>query len=312
MKLLLTARTHCRDKVIGRSTVSRVELGTFSDPEAREFLQKRKPDASGVEVATALARSSRNARVLDYLVQTWDKSVRDSTSVALIEVPEIIAQRCTKIVSDLHVAGWPGSEITEFFVALSLLPPPIPLDELANALGWSAAQVGTPASDLAPMLEMAPHGAIFRDEPTETYPGNILRRTGSVKGHCRPPMGLAGNIGLCRRGAGAFPGRHQGQRSCVRARRFNQLPGNGAVGVRPPKIDPRTASRGLSIGGRGRRPRPGGWASACGWRKPRRPTLEATSSFEAHPLSRSCSVTLTPIVAFSRIAPDGVAPEARG
>lgn len=169
VKLLLTARTHRRDKVICRSTVSRVELGPFTDQEAREFLQKRKPDASGVEVATALARSGRNARVLDYLVQTWDKNIRDSTSAALIEVPEIIAQRCTKIVSGLHVVGWPDSEITEFFVALSLLPPPIPLDELANALGWSAAQVGTAASDLAPMLEMAPHGAIFRDEPTETY-----------------------------------------------------------------------------------------------------------------------------------------------
>lgn len=169
VKLLLTARTHRREKVIGRSTVSRVELGPFTDPEAREFLQKRKPDASGVEFATALARSGRNARVLDYLVQTWDNNVHGSTSAALIDVPEIIAQRCTKIVSDLHVAGWPDSEVAEFFVALSLLPPPIPLDELANALGWSAAQVGTAASDLAPMLEVASHGAIFRDEPTETY-----------------------------------------------------------------------------------------------------------------------------------------------
>jgi hypothetical protein len=59
--------------------------------------------------------------------------------------------------------------VTEFFVALSLLPPPIPLDELANALAWSAAQVNTAASDLAPMLEIASRGAIFRDEPTETY-----------------------------------------------------------------------------------------------------------------------------------------------
>ncbi len=169
VKLLLTARTHRKDKVIGRSTVNRVELGAFTDPEAREFLKDRKPDASAVEIATALARSGRNARVLDYLVQTWDTNVRGSTSAAVIMVPEIIAQRCTKIVSDLHIAGWPDSEITEFFVALSLLPPPIPLDELANALGWSAAQVGTAASDLTPMLEMVSHGAIFRDEPTETY-----------------------------------------------------------------------------------------------------------------------------------------------
>ncbi|WP_026107083.1 NACHT domain-containing protein [Dyella ginsengisoli] len=169
VRLLFTARTHRKDKVIGRSTVSRVELGPFTDSEAREFLQDRKPDASGVEVATALARSGRNARVLDYLVQTWDTNVRGSTSAALIMVPEIIAQHCAKIISDLHVAGWSDSEVTEFFVALSLLPPPIPLDELANALGWSATQVSTAASDLAPMLEITSHGAIFRDEPTETY-----------------------------------------------------------------------------------------------------------------------------------------------
>ena len=169
VKLLLTARTHRKDKVIGRTTVKEVELGPFTDPEAREFLKDRKPGASGAEIATALARSGRNARVLDYLVQTWDTNILGITSVAPITVPEIIAQRCTKIVSDLHVAGWPDSEVTEFFVALSLLPPPIPLQELASALGWSAAQVNTAASDLAPMLEIASLGAIFRDEPTETY-----------------------------------------------------------------------------------------------------------------------------------------------
>jgi len=169
VKLLFTARTHRKDKVIGRSTVEDVELGPFTDPEAREFLKDRKPSASGMEIATAMARSVRNARVLDYLVQTWDTNVLGKTSAPPITVPEIIAQRCKKIVSDLHVAGWADAEVSEFFVALSLLPPPIPLEELANALGWSAAQVNTAASDLAPMLEITSHGAIFRDEPTETY-----------------------------------------------------------------------------------------------------------------------------------------------
>lgn len=169
VKLLLTARTHRKQKVIGRASVKEVELGPFTDSEAREFLKDRKPGASRVETVTAIARSGRNARVLDYLVQTWDTNVLGETSTALITVPEIIAQRCAKIVSDLHIQGWPDSEVTEFFVALSLLPPPIPLEELANALGWSVAQVNTAASDLAPMLEITPHGAIFRDEPTETY-----------------------------------------------------------------------------------------------------------------------------------------------
>jgi hypothetical protein len=169
VKLLLTARTHRKSKVIGRTTVNEVELGPFTDSEARKFLKDRQPGASCVEITTALARSGRNARVLDYLVQTWDTNVLGKTLAAPITVPEIIAQRCTKIFSDLHVAGWADSEVTEFFVALSLLPPPIPLEELANALGWSAAQVNTAASDLAPMLEISSHGAIFRDEPTETY-----------------------------------------------------------------------------------------------------------------------------------------------
>lgn len=177
VKLLLTARTHRKDKVIGRATVKEVELGPFTDSEAREFLSSRKPDASTVELVTALARSNRNARVLDYLVRTWDANILGKARAASITVDEIIAQRCTKIVSDLHVAGWEDEDTIEFFVALSLLPPPIPLEELANALGWSAAQVNSAAVDLAPMLEITSHGAIFRDEPTETY----LRETYSER-----------------------------------------------------------------------------------------------------------------------------------
>ncbi|WP_095050681.1 ATP-binding protein [Pseudomonas sp. Irchel s3h9] len=169
VKLLLTSRTHRKDTVIGRSKVDEIELGPFTDSEAREFLDVRKPNASGVEIATALTRSGRNARVLDYLVQTWGVNVVCDVSAALISVPEIIAQRCTKIFSELHIAGWSDTDVIEFFVALSLLPPPIPLEELANALGWSVVQVSTAASDLTPMLEISLHGAIFRDEPTETF-----------------------------------------------------------------------------------------------------------------------------------------------
>lgn len=169
VRLLLTARTHRKNRVINHTLVKEKKLGPFTDQEASEFLKVRKPNASRVEIAKALARSGRNARILDYLVQTWDTNVLGKSSASPITVPEIIAQSCTKIFSNLHIAGWADSEINEFFVALSLLPPPIPLDELANALGWSATQVKTAASDLAPMLEVTLHGAIFRDEPTETY-----------------------------------------------------------------------------------------------------------------------------------------------
>ncbi|RUV24098.1 NACHT domain-containing protein [Mesorhizobium sp. M7A.F.Ca.MR.245.00.0.0] len=169
VKLLLTARTHRKDSVIARAKVEPFELGPFTETETRQFLEDRKSGFSDVDFATAIARSGRNARVLNYLVQTWDVNVKGDAPATPITVPEIIAQQCEKIFSDLDTAGWPESEVREFFVALSLLPPPIPLDDLADALGWSGSQVSTAASDLAPMLEVTPHGAIFRDEPTETY-----------------------------------------------------------------------------------------------------------------------------------------------
>ncbi|WP_349963018.1 NACHT domain-containing protein [Rhizobium sp. ZPR3] len=169
VSLLLTARPYRKAGVIGRTRVTEIELGPFTEPEARAFLATRKPDASAIEITTALARSGRNARVLDYLVQTWDTNVVAGNAAATITVPEIIAQRCAQIIGELRTIGWPDAEVVEFFVAISLLPPPIPLDQLALALGWSISHVRTAASDLAPMLEMTSHGAIFRDEPTETY-----------------------------------------------------------------------------------------------------------------------------------------------
>ena len=169
VKLLLTARPHRRNDVIGTSQVEPFLLGPFSDEESIDFLKSRRTEVSSIELSTALARSRGNARVLDYLVKTWDQNILGQKSSDPITVEEIIRQQCDKIFSDLHIVGWSDSDVKEFFAAISLLPPPVPLDELAAALGWSIPQVNSAASDLAPMLEVTAQGAIFRDEPTETY-----------------------------------------------------------------------------------------------------------------------------------------------
>ncbi|WP_136808727.1 NACHT domain-containing protein [Desulfosediminicola flagellatus] len=169
VKLLLTARPHRMDGVIGKSQVKRLELEPFTEEETQQFLETRRKNIKDLELSTALIRSRGNARVLEYLVESWDTNVSGSAPQTKISVEELIAQKCEKIFRDLHTAGWSEMEIREFFAALSLLPPPIPLTELAKALGWSDSQVNSAASDLAPMLELVTHGAIFRDEPTETY-----------------------------------------------------------------------------------------------------------------------------------------------
>ncbi|KEQ19407.1 NACHT domain-containing protein [Endozoicomonas numazuensis] len=169
VKIVLTARPHRMDGVIGRSLVERFELGAFSEGETRRFLETRRSDLNELEFTTALARSAGNARVLDYLVTSWNENISGSISKEKITVEELIRQRCDKIQSDLHLAGWDDDEIKQFFVAISLLPPPIPLDEMADALGWPRTKVNSAVADLAPLLELLKHGAIFRDEPTETF-----------------------------------------------------------------------------------------------------------------------------------------------
>lgn len=169
VKLLLTARPHRMDTVIGPSSIKRLKLEPFTEDETRKFLETRRNDITDVEFSTALARSQGNARVLEYLVESWNTNVSGNAPQTEISVEELIAEKCEKIFLNLHTVGWSDVEVREFFAALSLLPPPIPLTELAKALGWSDSQVNSAASDLAPMLELVKHGAIFRDEPTETY-----------------------------------------------------------------------------------------------------------------------------------------------
>jgi hypothetical protein len=168
VKLILTARTHRMGGVVERSEVSPFALLPFSQEEAEAFLSSRRKEVSSAEFATAFSRSKGNARVLAYLVETWAANVAGGAKTELT-VEKLIAEKCRKIFSDLHVAGWPDEDVREFFAAISLLPPPIPIEDLASALGWQITQVKSAASDLAPMLEIVPHGAIFRDEPTETY-----------------------------------------------------------------------------------------------------------------------------------------------
>lgn len=169
VRLLLTARSHRMHDVIGRSEVERVVLPTFNEKETRAFLNTRRGNISDVEFSVAMSRSQGNARVLEYLVDSWENVAAEDAPTTEIKVEHLIAQKCDQMLDGLHTVGWEDAEVVELFAALALLPPPIPLDELAAALGWKAGQVRSAASDLAPMLELTKHGAVFRDEPTETY-----------------------------------------------------------------------------------------------------------------------------------------------
>ena len=61
------------------------------------------------------------------------------------------------------------NDIDSFLAGLAVLPPPVPLNEYARALGIESSAIESFASDLRPLLERTNLGLIFRDEPTETF-----------------------------------------------------------------------------------------------------------------------------------------------
>ena len=169
VKLVLTSRPHRMESVIGKSEIETFELTNFSKAETNLFLNSRRENIKPLEFVTAFARSGGNARVLDYLVESWEENIAGSDSRTKITVEELIKQRCDKIHHELYINGWSDHEIKQFFTAISLLPPPIPLNEMTIALDWNLSKINSAVSDLAPMLEVVKPGAIFRDEPTETF-----------------------------------------------------------------------------------------------------------------------------------------------
>lgn len=146
-----------------------IDLDVFTEAEARAFIAKRVEDASEAEIATALARSLRNPRVLAHLVSDWENLVRAPESLAPIEVETLIAARVDRAIAAAGLAGAEPDTVLHFLAGLTLLPTPIPIAPFATALDVSGYEISNFCADLAPLLEQGAQGVSFRDEPTETY-----------------------------------------------------------------------------------------------------------------------------------------------
>ncbi|NVK19166.1 MAG: hypothetical protein HWE30_10760 [Methylocystaceae bacterium] len=96
VKLMLTARPHRMESVIAKSEANRLTLDPFTETETRRFLETRRNDITDVEFSTAFARSQGNARVLEYLVESWDTNVSGNAPQTEISVEELIAEKCRK------------------------------------------------------------------------------------------------------------------------------------------------------------------------------------------------------------------------
>jgi hypothetical protein len=121
------------------------------------------------EIQVAQARSGGNARILEHLVAS-DRGLLDQSEIKkVIKLDDLLKGRIEAALSQAMKRGYKKTETNAFLAGLSVLPPPVPVDEYADAHGMDISAVESFAADLAPLLERTKYGLMFRDEPTETF-----------------------------------------------------------------------------------------------------------------------------------------------
>jgi hypothetical protein len=144
------------------------ELLPFTITETEAFLRPRLPDLTDVEIRVGQARSGGNARVLEYLVDSGRGLLDQSEIGNQVELDELIQRRIDDALSVAMRRGYTKASVDAFLAGLAVLPPPVPLEEYAQAHAIELSAVESFAADLWPLLERTKQGLMFRDEPTET------------------------------------------------------------------------------------------------------------------------------------------------
>ena len=166
VKVILSCRSHRMPVTNAKYEV--YELRPFNRSETQAFLLARDGGASETEVDVAHVRSGGNPRVLDYLLRSGRGLLDPSDIDKPLELTELIQQQINEALATAVRRGYEQDDINAFLAGLAVLPPPVPLDEYAGALGIELSAVESFASDMFPLLERTCHGLTFRDEPTET------------------------------------------------------------------------------------------------------------------------------------------------
>lgn len=168
VQLILSCRTHRRQISRGDIPCEEFELKSFSPAETQKYLRDRIPGVTDTQIQVAYSRSGGNPRILEHLALS-DRGLLDPSEINnVIALDDLLKARIQKALEEALNRGYKEPDINAFLAGLSVLPPPVPLDEYADAHDMDLSAVQSFAADLAPLLEQTRHGLMFRDEPTET------------------------------------------------------------------------------------------------------------------------------------------------
>ena len=168
VRLVVSCRSHRIDISTKDVPYLDFKLKPFCLSETETYLRDRLPNVTQIEIQVAQARSGGNARILEHLVNS-DRGLLDQSEIGnKIELDDLLIKRIEDALSEAVARGYKKADTDAFLAGLSVLPPPVPLDEYAGAHGMDVSAIESFAADLAPLLERTKYGLMFRDEPTET------------------------------------------------------------------------------------------------------------------------------------------------
>lgn len=170
--VIASCRTERLAISVGDATIRDLVIPPFSTKEARELILARDPAAQSSEIAALEGRSGCNPRCLDAFLaagRPYDGPRPGGEAATSSEVLDaLLRERIENARGAARLKGATDISVDILLSGLSILPPPVPITELAAAHGLSLSEVESFAADLSPLLERTPHGLTFRDEPTET------------------------------------------------------------------------------------------------------------------------------------------------
>lgn len=164
---VLSCRTERREIAKDDLTCEEYQLDPFTIQETQSYLKKRVKKPTSTEIEVAQARSGGNPRVLKHLAE--DRGLLDQSEInKTIELDDLLKARIEEALKEALGRGYKKADINSFLAGLSVLPPPVPIDEYAIGQNMDVSAIESFVADLAPLLERTKPGIWFRDEPTET------------------------------------------------------------------------------------------------------------------------------------------------
>lgn len=173
IRLLLTCRTHRRERLGAPVDAYPIELRPFSAPETKEFLWRTYPEATDADAAEFAFLSSSNPRVqalaLSRKLPIGQMLTELGPTPSTVErALEELLQRAIDRLKD-KVSNTEATQIDLICQGLSVLRPLVPISVLARISNTPESAVRSFAFDLGRPLHVKGSSLHFLDEPAETW-----------------------------------------------------------------------------------------------------------------------------------------------